>query len=468
MARGGAANRGRGGGARMANIEDVYERDDAGHDAIAEERFQLMEQRLEQRLEQRIDQRFDQLREDMLAQFAALQYGRRPHHQSRSHTPEEEEVFDDEPTNLFGAHPPRERREREFIPNTCDSRWEAGLKIDIPEFHGGLSVEDFLDWVNAVEDILEFEEVPEGKQVPLVATRFRGSAAAWWQFTKVTRNRQGKQKISSWKKLKSHMRDTFLPYNYSHQMYQRRESRVIPNNRDFRWKSGLKIEATKFKGSLQPDDFLNCDSPPLFDDYPDDGVVFNDGCLSTSTTTSNLVVDLSKLPSFDEEPSIEEEICIEEETKTKNREELHFQKEMLQVDFFENFQEKYHYEDPFDFVGAKFSTSWFIKKLIMEYFILTQWTDWMSVVTKVGKFKVCLPNLNSRTSFFNTGRMMQIGSIHIRSSINLGSRIENMILIKTHGTLGVLEDPNLMGNGPTSNTHSYAVTHAGFRANSAV
>ena len=71
------------------------------------------------------------------------------------------------------------------------------MKIDIPELHGRLVVEDFLDWINAVEDILEFKEVPEEKRVPLVATRFRGRTVAWWQQTKLTRNRQGKQKISS-------------------------------------------------------------------------------------------------------------------------------------------------------------------------------------------------------------------------------------------------------------------------------
>ena len=167
----------------------------------------------------------------------------------------------------------------------------------------------------------------------------------------------------------------------------------------------MKFGVSEFKDSLQPDEFLDWDSPPICDDYPDDGDVFNDGCLFTSTTTSSLVVDLSKPPSFDEEPFIEqepyieEEIYIEEETKMEDGEELYLQKEMLQVDSFEDFQENYYYEDPFDFVGTKFSSSWFIKKLIMEYFILTQWTDWMEVVTKVEKFRVCLQNPNSRTSF---------------------------------------------------------------------
>ena len=55
----------------------------------------------------------------------------------------------------------------------------------------------------------------------LVATRFRGRAAAWWQQLKQTRLRQGKDKISSWEKLKKKMRVAFLPHNYSRLMYQR-------------------------------------------------------------------------------------------------------------------------------------------------------------------------------------------------------------------------------------------------------
>jgi hypothetical protein len=38
--------------------------------------------------------------------------------------------------------------------------------------------EEFLDLVAAIEEILEFKEVPDDKRVPLVATKFRGRAAA--------------------------------------------------------------------------------------------------------------------------------------------------------------------------------------------------------------------------------------------------------------------------------------------------
>ncbi|KAH7841544.1 hypothetical protein Vadar_031336 [Vaccinium darrowii] len=68
-----------------------------------------------------------------------------------------------------------------------------------------MSPEEFLDWVNAVEEIMEFKEVPMERRVPLVATR----------------NRHGKTKITDWEKLKKKMQVEFLPHNYTRIMYQR-------------------------------------------------------------------------------------------------------------------------------------------------------------------------------------------------------------------------------------------------------
>ncbi|XP_022899369.1 uncharacterized protein LOC111412675 [Olea europaea var. sylvestris] len=74
--------------------------------------------------------------------------------------------------------------------------------------------------MTAVEEVLEFKEVPADKCVPLVATRLRGRAAAWWQQTKVTRSRLGKPKLASWDKLKKYMKKQLLPYNYVRTIYQ--------------------------------------------------------------------------------------------------------------------------------------------------------------------------------------------------------------------------------------------------------
>ncbi|KAK9150784.1 hypothetical protein Syun_009093 [Stephania yunnanensis] len=85
-------------------------------------------------------------------------------------------------------------------------RWESGMKTEVPEFHGTLQPEEFLDWLASVEEVLEFKGVPEDKRVQLVATRFRNRAMAWWQQQKLMRNRNGKAKITSWEKMKKHLR----------------------------------------------------------------------------------------------------------------------------------------------------------------------------------------------------------------------------------------------------------------------
>ncbi|XP_022855164.1 uncharacterized protein LOC111376433 [Olea europaea var. sylvestris] len=80
--------------------------------------------------------------------------------------------------------PPRVQQQDAF------QRWESGFKVDIPEFHGGIEADEFLDWLAAVEEILDYKEVPDNKRVPLVATRLRGRAATWWQQLKQNRIRQ--------------------------------------------------------------------------------------------------------------------------------------------------------------------------------------------------------------------------------------------------------------------------------------
>lgn len=60
----------------------------------------------------------------------------------------------------------RHNRDRE------DRSWEIGFKVELPEFHGGTRGEELLDWLVAVQEMLEFKRVPEARKVALVATKF--------------------------------------------------------------------------------------------------------------------------------------------------------------------------------------------------------------------------------------------------------------------------------------------------------
>ena len=143
-----------------------------------------------------------------------------PQRQHHNHNLVFEEHEDDDVDNPFEDQLRHQQYHRQHHHDNAP-RWTSGLKIDIPEFHGGSQPEDLLNWFVAVDEFIEFKEVPEQKRVPLVTTRFRRHAAAWWSQLKLSRTRRGKEKISSWEKLKKHMRKTFIPYNFERLLFQK-------------------------------------------------------------------------------------------------------------------------------------------------------------------------------------------------------------------------------------------------------
>ncbi|GJW20649.1 putative reverse transcriptase domain-containing protein [Tanacetum coccineum] len=96
------------------------------------------------------------------------------------------------------------------------------MRVSFPVFDGDtLNPEEFIDWLVAVEEVFEFKKVPENKRVSLIATKLHGRASAWWQQLKLTRDRVGKPRFTSWRKMKKCMRANFIPHNYQRLMYQK-------------------------------------------------------------------------------------------------------------------------------------------------------------------------------------------------------------------------------------------------------
>ncbi|ESQ37119.1 hypothetical protein EUTSA_v10002819mg, partial [Eutrema salsugineum] len=98
---------------------------------------------------------------------------------------------DEEDENPFAAL--RDNPAIQHLP-VNDFNWENGFKSEIPEFHGGPTAEELLDWIVTMEEIMEFKHVPLDRCVPVLAMRFRGRATAWWAQLKATRTRLGKPK----------------------------------------------------------------------------------------------------------------------------------------------------------------------------------------------------------------------------------------------------------------------------------
>ncbi|XP_052291811.1 uncharacterized protein LOC127900665 [Citrus sinensis] len=83
----------------------------------------------------------------------------------RHRTPECEDKSSVSFANPFSGRRPRTE-------STDDRRWESGLRIDIPEFQGSGRPEELLDWINAIEEVFEYKEVPENKLVSLLQLDF--------------------------------------------------------------------------------------------------------------------------------------------------------------------------------------------------------------------------------------------------------------------------------------------------------
>ncbi|KAF9614589.1 hypothetical protein IFM89_019372 [Coptis chinensis] len=151
-----------------------------------------MRQQLSQEITQQVNVRFDEI----VRRLEILQLGQNRFPQPNPQVVEGDDCEEDEFINLLRT------------------------VVEIPEFHGGLLAEEFLNWLGTVKEVLDFKEVPENKKVPLVATKIRGRAATWWQQLKVVRLRRGKEKLESWEKMKKRMRVEFLPYNHNRVLYQ--------------------------------------------------------------------------------------------------------------------------------------------------------------------------------------------------------------------------------------------------------
>ena len=88
------------------------------------------------------------------------------------------------------------------------------FRVDIPEFEGQLDPDVFLDWLQTVERVFEFKDIPEDRKVKLVALKLRKYASIWWSNVVSKRVREGKGKIRTWEKMRSKLKSKFLPSHY--------------------------------------------------------------------------------------------------------------------------------------------------------------------------------------------------------------------------------------------------------------
>ncbi|GKF93725.1 reverse transcriptase, partial [Tanacetum coccineum] len=88
------------------------------------------------------------------------------------------------------------------------------LKADIPVFEGKIQPDEFIYWLNTVERIFDYQDVPEDVKVKILAIKLKKHACVWWEQLKLRRARENKSKIRTWEKMKRELRKKYLPDGY--------------------------------------------------------------------------------------------------------------------------------------------------------------------------------------------------------------------------------------------------------------
>jgi hypothetical protein len=126
---------------------------------------------------------------------------------AESENPEEEEVVGEEATE-------------EWLLRVV-VKLGTRAKMEVPMYEGNLNVEEFLDWISALDKYFDYEEIDDEKKVKHVVTRLKGHATLWWDELQADRRRKGKSKIKSWDRMVAKIKDKFIPKDYQLNLFRR-------------------------------------------------------------------------------------------------------------------------------------------------------------------------------------------------------------------------------------------------------
>ncbi|GKV07344.1 hypothetical protein SLEP1_g19138 [Rubroshorea leprosula] len=134
-------------------------------------------------------------------------------HESEEDTDDENPFYhlrDNESSSSTGKVRRQQRPQQNAAPKSTD----LGIKIDIPDFEGRLQPYEFINWLHTVERVFELKDIPDDKRVKFVAIKLKKHASIWWENLKRSREREGRNKIRTWEKMRRELTRKFLPDRY--------------------------------------------------------------------------------------------------------------------------------------------------------------------------------------------------------------------------------------------------------------
>jgi hypothetical protein len=94
------------------------------------------------------------------------------------------------------------------------SRENSKPIVEVVPYDGKLDTNAVLDWISDMEKFFEYANTPDNRMVKIFVTRLKGHASLWWEHLQTDRQRRGKEKIRTWVKMVSKVKNKFLPADY--------------------------------------------------------------------------------------------------------------------------------------------------------------------------------------------------------------------------------------------------------------
>ena len=98
------------------------------------------------------------------------------------------------------------------------------IKIKIPPFKGTSPSKEYLEWVQQVEKVFEYQKYSEIRKCKLAPLEFTNYANLQWENLKAQRKRDGEEDIRSWRVMKCLIKKRFVLEYYRQDLYIRLQS----------------------------------------------------------------------------------------------------------------------------------------------------------------------------------------------------------------------------------------------------
>jgi len=86
--------------------------------------------------------------------------------------------------------------------------------VEVLCYDGSLKAETLIDWIGELERYFEYENVKDPNRVRFAITKLKGHAALWWDMLQKYRVDTRQEKIQTWRKMVSKIKEKFLPVDY--------------------------------------------------------------------------------------------------------------------------------------------------------------------------------------------------------------------------------------------------------------